>query len=208
MAQLSAFVIEVVSFWWEELGGIAATIVVGGGHFFEEIELGLRLVALRSDDALLLLFCIGVEKSIQFLIFPHILCLWAGLNFGAFCVVISLELGNAVFQTIQNVFFVGAIWFFVLGEEVGGSGFVFVEFVGVHPKGTVFVAFALRFGLLLFGVDEGRVFADWRFAALLLLVLRKIVDVVAIVVIDYRDVEVVYQTVGCLHVILRRSLTA
>jgi hypothetical protein len=57
-------------------------------------------------------------------------------------------------------------------------------------------------------VDEGRVFADWRFAALLLFVLRKIVDVVAIVVVYYRYVEVVYQTVGCQSLILRRSLTA
>ena len=51
----------------------------------------MRLVALRSDYALLLLFWIGVEKSVQFLVFPHNLCLCTSPDFGAICVVISLE---------------------------------------------------------------------------------------------------------------------
>jgi hypothetical protein len=41
-------------------------------------------------------------------------------------------------------------------------------------------------------MDEGGVFRGWRFAALPPFVLRKIIDKVAVVVIYYRYVEVVY----------------
>ncbi len=86
----------------------------------------------------------------------------------------------------------GTLRFLVLEEEVGGSRFVFDEFAWAHPKRIVFATFALRFSFLLFGMDEGGVFRGWRFAALPPFVLRKIIDKVAVVVIYYRYVEVVY----------------
>jgi len=57
-------------------------------------------------------------------------------------------------------------------------------------------------------VDEGGIFGHWRFATLFHFVLRKIVDIVAVVVIDYRYVKVVYQTIRCFAIILRRSFAA
>lgn len=128
LPDISRFVVEVGLFRWEKLGGVAAivAVAVGGRHFFEEVGFGGGLACFWSDIDLL--FGVGIEKSVQFFLLPVVVVHTLDrLSFNSDALAgMSVELGNGVFEAVDDVLGVCTLGFLLLGEEVGHSRFVVV----------------------------------------------------------------------------------